>query len=197
MPEIDLIVIGGSAGGLPALLKVVRDLPADLPAALCVAIHMSPDSPGKLPQIVGRRTPLPCLFADDEQAILPGRIYFALVDRHLLIDDGKLRVSQGPRENGFRPALDPLFRSAARCYGPRLAGIVLSGSLGDGSHGLAAIKQSGGITIVQDPEEATIPNMPLSALRGTQIDHIIPASEMAPLIVRLAQRSDAALGCRR
>src|SRR5581483_9162675 len=151
LPAIDLIVVGGSAGGLPALLEFVRDLPAELPAAICVAIHMSPYSPGRLPEIVERQANIPCLFAEDGQPIIPGQIYFASVDRHLLVDDGVLRVTHGPRENGFRPAVDPLFRTAARSHGDRVAGIVLSGSLGDGSFGLACIKQSGGITIIQNP----------------------------------------------
>lgn len=185
--SIELIVIGGSAGGLPALLELVRDLPADLPAALCVAIHTSPYSPGMLAGIVERRTKLPCDFANDGDAIEPGRIYVAPVDRHLLIEDGRLRVTHGPRENGFRPAVDPLFRTAARWHGTRAAGIVLSGSLGDGSIGLAAIKRAGGTTIIQDPEEAQVPSMPLSALRGADIDHIVRAADMAPLIIQLAR----------
>ena len=186
MPGIDLVVIGGSAGGLPALFDVVRSLPNDLPAAICVAIHMSPYSPGKLPEIVEHRTELPCLFAEDGQSLQPGHIYFAPVDRHLLIDGVMLRVSHGPRENGFRPAVDPMFRTAARSFGKRVAGIVLSGSLGDGSFGLASIKRAGGVTIIQDPEEAIVPSMPLSALRGVEIDYVISASQMAPLIVKLA-----------
>lgn len=181
-----MIVIGGSAGGLPALLELVRDLPVDLPAAICVAIHTSPYSPGRLPDIVERRTRLTCVFAEDRQPIAPGSIYFAPVDRHLLIEDGVLRVTHGPRENGFRPAVDPLFRTAARARGARVAGIVLSGSLGDGSFGLARIKHAGGITIIQDPDEAIVPSMPLSALRGVEIDHIMRAAEMTPLIVKLA-----------
>lgn len=179
-------MIGGSAGGLPALFDVVRHLPAHLRAAICVAIHMSPYSPGKLPEIVERRTELPCLFAADGQPIQSGHIYFAPVDRHLLIDGSKLRVSHGPRENGFRPAVDPLFRTAARSFGERVAGIVLSGSLGDGSYGLALIKRAGGVTIIQDPDEAIVPSMPLSAQKGVEIDHIVSAAEMAPLIVKLS-----------
>lgn len=188
MAAIDLLVIGGSAGGLPALLEMVRELPRDLPTAICVAIHTSPYSPGRLPEIVEHRTRLPCVFADDNQPLAPGKIYFAPVDRHLLVNNGKLHVSHGPRENGFRPAVDPLFRTAARWYGPRLAGIVLSGSLGDGSYGLAAIKAAGGTAIVQDPDEAIVSSMPLSAMRGVEIDYVLKAAEMAPLITKLAYR---------
>lgn len=187
MPGIDLVVIGGSAGGLAALLELVRDLPADLPAAICVVMHTSPYSPGVLPNIVGSRTRLPCEYAQHQHVIEPGRLYFAPVDRHLLIDHNRLQVSHGPRENGFRPAVDPLFRTAARWYGPRAAGIVLSGSLGDGSYGLATIKAAGGIAIVQDPDEAVISSMPLSAMRGVETDYVLKAADMSPLIVKLSQ----------
>jgi two-component system chemotaxis response regulator CheB len=181
-----LFAIGGSAGGLPALLTLVRGLPADFDAVLCVALHTSPDSPGRLPEIIGRATGLACASARDGDTLRPGRIYCAPVDRHLLIEGARLRVTRGPRENGFRPAIDPLFRTAARSFGPRAAGIVLSGSLGDGSLGLAAIKQAGGMALVQNPEEALIPSMPRSALRGVEVDYVATAAEMAPLIVQLA-----------
>lgn len=155
--EIELIVIGGSAGALPVLGELVRKLPDDFQAALCIALHTSTGSPGLLPDIVGRKTQLRCLYGRDGQPITPGTIYFAPVDRHLLIEDGRLRVTHGPRENGFRPAVDPLFRTAARAYDRQVAGVVLSGSLGDGSSGLAAIKKAGGVSIVQNPEEALFP----------------------------------------
>ncbi|HVX60784.1 MAG TPA: chemotaxis protein CheB [Pirellulales bacterium] len=186
MSQIDLFVIGGSAGGLSALLELVRELPADLPAALCVAIHTAPSSPGMLPRIVAHKTELPCVYAENNQELTPGRIYFAPVDRHLLISGSRMLVTHGPRENGFRPAVDPLFRSAARSYGPRVAGVILSGSLGDGSYGLAAIKRGGGIAIVQNPEEALVPSMPLSALRGVDVDHVVNAAEMPQLLLELA-----------
>lgn len=184
---LDLIAIGGSAGALPALLELVRDLPDDLAAAVCVVLHTSAGSPGLLPTIAGRKTTLRCVYAEDGGEIAPGMIYFAPVDRHLLIEPGRLRVAHGPRENGFRPAVDPLFRTAARAYQARVAGIVLSGSLGDGSSGLAAIKQAGGIAIVQDPDEALFPSMPLAAVRGVDVDHIVRAAEIGPLITSLTQ----------
>ncbi|HXT58773.1 MAG TPA: chemotaxis protein CheB [Pirellulales bacterium] len=189
MPGIDLFVIGGSAGGLGALLTLVRGLPANLDAALCVALHTSPDSPGLLPHIVARATALACEYARDGETLRRGRIYCAPVDRHLLVEGDQLRVTRGPRENGFRPAVDPLFRTAARSFGSRAAAIVLSGSLGDGSYGLAVVKQLGGTAIVQDPEEALIPSMPQSALRSVEVDHVVAAGEMAELIVRLAGKS--------
>ncbi|HEV7223278.1 MAG TPA: chemotaxis protein CheB [Pirellulales bacterium] len=186
MPGIDLFVIGGSAGGLTALLTLVRGLPADLDAALCAAIHTSPDSPGLLPEIIARSTSLACEYVRDGETLAPGRIYCAPVDRHLLVEGNQLRVTRGPRENGFRPAVDPLFRTAARSFGARAAGIVLSGSLADGSFGLALIKQAGGTALVQDPDEALIPSMPRSALRSVEVDYVVSAAEMAPLIVQLA-----------
>jgi two-component system chemotaxis response regulator CheB len=182
-------VIGGSAGGLSALIDLVRNLPADLPAALCVSLHTSAESPGLLPDIVGRKTKMSCAYAQDGQALSPGIVYFAPPDRHLLVSDHTLRVTHGPRENGFRPAVDPLFRTAARAYEKRVAGVVLSGSLGDGSAGLAIIKQAGGISIVQDPEEALFPSMPSAAIAGVDIDHVVRAAEIGPLIMSLTNGS--------
>lgn len=182
---LDLIVIGGSAGALPALIELVRDLRSDLQAAICVALHTSAGSPGLLPQIVGRKTALRCVYAEDGGEIEPATIYFAPVDRHLLIEPGRLRVTHGPRENGFRPAVDPLFRTAARAYGANVAGIVLSGSLGDGSLGLAAIQRAGGTAIVQDPDEALFPSMPLAAIRGLDVDHVVRAGQIGPLLASL------------
>lgn len=186
VPGIDLFVVGGSAGGLAALLELVRGLPATLDAALCVAIHSSPSSPGLLPRIVQRSSLLPCAFARDGDAVEAGRVYCAPIDRHLLVDGDRLRLSRGPTENGFRPAIDPLFRTAAHSYGVRAAGIILSGSLGDGSHGLMLIKQAGGKAIVQDPAEAPAPSMPLTALRSVEIDHVAAAAQLAPLVVQMA-----------
>lgn len=184
---LDLIVIGGSAGALPALIELVRELPPNLSAAVCVVLHTSAGSPGLLPQIVGRKTALPCVYAEDGDEILPGTIFLAPIDRHLLIEPGRLRVTHGPRENGFRPAVDPLFRTAARAYNSRSAGVVLSGSLGDGSSGLAAIKRAGGTAIVQDPEEAIFPSMPLAAIRGVDVDHVLRAGQIGPLIASLTK----------
>lgn len=187
MAHIDLIVIGGSAGALPALSELVGDLPADFPAAVCVALHTSPGNPGLLPEILRRKTRLSCVYARDGQTVAPGTVYIAPPDRHLLVEDGLLRVTHGPRENGFRPAVDPLFRTAAKARGEQVAGVVLSGSLGDGSVGLAFIKRAGGIGIVQDPDEALFPSMPLAALRGVDVDHVVGAAEMGPLLVSLTK----------
>lgn len=188
LPQPELIVIGGSAGALQPVLDLVRDLPADLPAAVCVVIHTSPQSPGRLPDIVQRASKLPCKYPEDGEPIRPGHVYLAPADRHLLIEPGRLRLTRGPRENGFRPAIDPMFRTAARAYGPRAAGVVLSGSLDDGSYGLEVIKQAGGLAIVQDPDDAMMSSMPHSALRTVEVDHVATTAELGPLLARLCDR---------
>lgn len=187
LPQPELIVIGGSAGALQPVLELMRALPADLPAAVCVVIHTSPESPGRLPEIVQRATRLVCLYPRDGEPIRPGHVYLAPADRHLLVEPGVLRLTRGPRENGFRPAIDPLFRTAAREYGPRVAGVVLSGSLDDGSYGLMVIKQAGGLAIVQDPNDAVMSSMPHSALRAVEADHVAPAAKLGPLVARLCR----------
>ena len=157
MPGHDLIVVGASIGGLEALRSIVAGLPPDLPAAVCVVWHLAPDSPALLPEILARAGPLPALHPQDGDALQPGRIYVAPPDQHLLLEAGRLRLSRGPKENRFRPAIDPLFRSAARAYGPRVIGVILSGALDDGTAGMAAIKARGGLTVIQDPREAHQP----------------------------------------
>lgn len=189
VPGIDLFVVGGSAGGLKALLELMRGLPPTLDAAVCVAIHSSPSSPGLLAEIVQRESLLPCAFARGGDAVEAGRVYCAPIDRHLLVDGDRLHLSLGPRENGFRPAIDPLFRTAAHSYGARAAGIILSGSLADGCYGLTSIKRAGGKAIIQDPAVAALPSMPLTALRSVEVDHVVAAEQMAPLVVQLAGRT--------
>lgn len=180
-------MIGGSAGGLSALLDLVRGLPADFPAALFVVIHTSPDNPGVLPQILQRAGALPAALARDREAIEPGRIYVAAPDHHLLLGPGFVHVGRGPRENGFRPAVDPLFRTAARSYGPRVIGIVLSGGLNDGTHGLSQIAAAGGLAIAQSPEDALIPSMPLSAIQNVEVHRVLEAAKLAPALLELIQ----------
>jgi two-component system chemotaxis response regulator CheB len=181
----DIIVIGGSTGGIPALFELIRGLGADLPAALFVVIHTSRDNPGALAGILDRKTELIVALAKDREPIRHGRIYVAPPDHHLLLKPGFVRVVRGPQENSFRPAVDPLFRTAAKAYGPRVVGVVLSGALDDGTHGLMLVKKHGGIAIVQSPEEAVVPNMPLSAVRNVEVNHILPAAEIGPHIERL------------
>ena len=186
-PGHDLIVIGASSGGIEALIALLGWLPADLAAALCIVVHTSPEAPGLLPAVLGRRTPLPVSQAIDGERLQAGHIYVARPDHHLLVESGRIRVTRGPRENRHRPAVDPLFRSAALTYGPRTIGVVLSGALDDGTAGLAAIKNQGGIAIVQDPEEALFPGMPASAQRHVPVDYALPAAAIGPLLARLAR----------
>jgi two-component system, chemotaxis family, protein-glutamate methylesterase/glutaminase len=189
MPDRDIIVIGGSAGALEPLLAVVRGLPAKLGASLFVVLHTSPDSAGALPQILQRAGILTAEFAADGDRISAAHIYVAPADRHLLIRSGTLAVISGPRENGFRPAIDPLFRSAAQAYSRRVVGVILSGALDDGTFGLMAIKQAGGMAVVQHPDEALIPSMPLSAIQNVEVDHIVRSGEMAPVLVQATERT--------
>ncbi|GAA3962541.1 chemotaxis protein CheB [Hymenobacter antarcticus] len=181
-----LIVIGTSAGGMPALVRLVAQLPATLPAAVLVVQHFAPDSDGQ--QLVDRlasHTQLRCRLPTDGETIEAGTLYLAPPDRHLLAKDGSighLLVTKGPRENHYRPAVDALFRSAAVAYGPRTVGIVLTGMLHDGTAGLEFIKRCGGVTIVQDPHEAEYPSMPETALRNVDIDYVVPLAMMGPLL---------------
>jgi two-component system chemotaxis response regulator CheB len=186
MPGHDIIVVGASAGGVEAISQLTRQLPADLPAAVFVVLHVPAHSPSHLPQILSRKGSLPALHPADGEVISHGRIYIARPDFHMLLEPGRVRLTRGPRENGHRPAVDPLFRTAARAFGPRVVGVILSGTLDDGAAGLAAIKQRGGLAIVQDPEEALYPGMPRSALEVVEIDHSLPVSAIAEVLVRLA-----------
>jgi len=180
-----LVVIGTSAGGLEALRTLVAALPVDFPAALCVVMHTAPQSPGVLHEILGRSGRLPAISPQSAERLLPGRVYVAPPDMHLLVEPGRVRLSKGPKENRFRPAIDPLFRSAAQVFGPGAIGVVLTGNLDDGTAGLWAIKQLGGTAIVQDPAEALYPSMPRSAMRHVAVDHVVPIAGLAPLLVQL------------
>lgn len=181
----DIVVIGASAGGLSALLELVRGLPEDFPAAIFVVVHTSPDNPGILPQILRRAGSLPAVLAADHQAIAVGRIYVAPPDHHLILKYGHVRVTRGPRENGFRPAVDPMFRTAARAYGPRVIGVVLSGGLNDGTHGLSLIVAHGGLGVAQDPQDALIPSMPLSAIQNVEVARVLKAVDLAPALIEM------------
>jgi two-component system, chemotaxis family, protein-glutamate methylesterase/glutaminase len=182
----DVIVIGASAGGIEALIQVVAALPANLPAAVFVVLHVSPYAPSRLPAILTREGALPAAHAEDGEPIVAGRIYVAPPDHHLLVRAGHVHLASGPKEEGSRPAANPLFRTAARTYGRRVAGVVLSGALADGTAGLLAIEQAGGLTIVQDPEDAAFPSMPLSAIRYVRVDHVLAAAGIGALVARLA-----------
>jgi two-component system, chemotaxis family, protein-glutamate methylesterase/glutaminase len=180
-----VVVVGASAGGIEALRTVVAALPETFQAAMCVVLHTSAESPGVLADILNRSAQLPVSQAHDGQRLEAGQVYVAGPDRHLLVEPGRLRVTKGPREHRFRPAIDPLFRSAAQVFGPGAIGVVLTGNLDDGTSGLWTIKRLGGIAIVQDPSEALFSSMPLYAMKHVQIDHVVPLSRMAPLLVEL------------
>ena len=194
MPGHAIIVVGASIGGLEALRSLVAGLPRDLPAALFVVWHLAPDSPALLPELLERAGPLPAMHPHDGEAIQPGRIYVAPPDQHLLLAPGQARLSRGPKENRFRPAIDPLFRSAAAAYGPRVIGVMLSGALDDGTAGMEAVKARGGITVIQDPREAINPAMPQSVLAHVVVDHVVPAAAIGPLLAEIAPRAAVEAG---
>jgi two-component system, chemotaxis family, protein-glutamate methylesterase/glutaminase len=182
----DIIVVGASAGGVEALSALARGLPKDLPAAVFVVLHISPQTPSILPTILSRVGALPASHAVNEEKIEHGRIYVAPPDHHLLVERGYVRVIRGPRENRYRPAVDPLFRSAALAYGSRVVGVILTGALDDGTAGMRALKAGGGISVVQEPREALYPGMPRNVIENVPVDYRLPLAEIAPLLVRLA-----------
>lgn len=188
MPGHDIIVIGTSAGGLKALGIVLGALPANLNAALFIVQHLASDKPSILPQILADVGTLPVSHPADGEPIQTGRTYVAPPDYHLLVNQGTMRVVRGPQENRFRPAIDTLFRSAARAYGPRVVGVVLTGYLDDGTVGLQAIKKRGGVAIVQDPNEAEYPSMAKSALQYVKVDYCLPLAEISELLVQLSRQ---------
>lgn len=181
------MVIGASAGGVEALRDLCAALPSDIPAALFVVWHIPSHSLGMLPRILQPVSQLPIANALDGQAIMPGTVTVAPPDYHMLLENDRVRLTQGPRENRFRPAVDPLFRSAAFYCGPRAIGVVLAGSLDDGTSGLWAIKDRGGVAVVQDPTDALFPDMPQNAIRNVNVDYVLPAREMGDLLARLTR----------
>ncbi len=182
----DIVTVGASAGGIEALTTLVCNLPPDLPAALFVVVHIPADAPSVLAEILNRAGPLPASAACDKAPIKHGHIYVAPPDQHLLLTPDKMRLTRGPRENRHRPAIDPLFRSAALSFGPRVIGVILSGALDDGTAGLLAIKRAGGVALVQDPATAAFPGMPSSALAYVAVDRCLPVPALAKQIVALA-----------
>jgi len=192
-PPGAVVGVGASAGGVDALKRLVADLPADLGAAVLVVLHV-PSLESKLPQILDRRGPLPADHAQDGEPLRENRICVAPPDRHLLVEDDRIRVVRGPAENRHRPAVDPLFRSLAHAYGPSAVAVVLTGSLDDGAAGSAAVSRNGGTVVVQDPDEALFPSMPLSAIAADNPDFVVRAERMGEVVservkkVRLARR---------
>jgi two-component system, chemotaxis family, protein-glutamate methylesterase/glutaminase len=179
---IDIVVIGASAGGLQALLDILGALPEGLPVPIVAVVHTPASRESNLPQVLAGVGPLRSSFVDRDQVLEPGHVYVAPPDYHVLITRIGATLNHGPKENGFRPAIDPLFRSAARTYGPRVMGVILSGALDDGAYGLKLVKDAGGMAVVQDPEQALVQSMPLSALQYVAVDHVLRTAGIASLI---------------
>jgi len=187
----DIMVVGASSGGVEALTTVVSGLPHDFSAAVFVVLHVPARGDSLLPQILSRAGKLPAEHARDNEPVQKGRIYVAPPDFQLLLQDRVMRLVRGPRENNHRPAVDPTLRTAARVYGPRVVGVVLSGALDDGTAGMVAVKRRGGIAVVQDPKDALFPDMPRSVMEAIDIDYCLPKAELASLLVRLSHESVA------
>jgi two-component system chemotaxis response regulator CheB len=183
----NIIVIGTSAGGLEALDDLVGQLPTDLPASIFIVQHMAPQNTGQaLVHRLGRHKAFHCKLATAGESFKPGRIYIAPPDSHLLVKKTRVMVTKGARENRYRPGVDPLFRSAAVTHGSGVIGVILTGMLDDGTAGLVAVKNCGGITVVQDPKDAAYPGMPQSALDNVKVDYCVPIAEMGRLLEKLA-----------
>jgi two-component system chemotaxis response regulator CheB len=180
-----VIAVGASAGGVEALRRLVSTLPADLDAALCVVLHIPPTGRSLLAPILDRQGALHAVLAEDGMPLRRGMIFVAPADHHLLVRADRVQLSRGPKENGVRPAADPLFRSLARSWGPHGIAVVLSGALGDGTSGAVAVAQAGGSTVVQDPQDAVVPGMPQSALSAIQPDAVVALDHMAGTLRRL------------
>ncbi len=187
MSNRDIIVIGGSSGATAPLKDILGRLPADLPAAVFVVLHIPAQGIGVLSMVASAVSRLPVFQAESGMVIKKGHVYLAAPDHHLLLYESHMMLGRGPRENMVRPAIDPLFRSAALQYGPRVIGVVLSGLLSDGAAGLTAIKQCGGVALVQDPSDAIANEMPLRALEATTVDLCVPGGRIGDVLSDLAR----------
>lgn len=185
MPGRDVIVIGASAGGVEALLAVVRGLPHDLAAAVLIVLHVPASSPSALPAILRRATKLRVVQGQNDMPLEHGTVIIAAPDHHLTLHGERVRLGRGPRVNGHRPAVDTLFWTAARALGGRVIGVVLSGALDDGTAGMVAIKAAGGATLVQSPSDAVCASMPASVLEQIEVDHVLPAADLPRAIAAL------------
>jgi two-component system chemotaxis response regulator CheB len=187
MAHRDLVVIGASAGGIEAVQQLLSALPTDLDAAVLIVLHTSSHAGSMIPQIMRRASKLPAIHPEDETRIEKGMIYIAPPNQHMVVEGDRIRIIQGPRENLHRPAIDPLFRSAAASWGRRVIGIILTGSLDDGTVGLMIVRARGGMAIVQDPETAMFDSMPRSALEQVPDAHVLPLQQIPDTIVRLCR----------
>ncbi|MFO1498194.1 MAG: chemotaxis protein CheB [Verrucomicrobiota bacterium] len=181
----NIIVIGASAGGVEAVPRLLGSLRADIQAAIFVSLHIAPYNESVMPQLISRAGRLPAQHALHGMAIRPGMVYVAPPDHHLLVGPDVIELSHGPKENRHRPAIDPMFRTAAQVYGNRVAGVLLTGNLDDGVSGLQIIKENQGLTIVQDPAEAPFPQMPRNALEAFKPDHVLKLKQIENLLARL------------
>ncbi|PWT84870.1 MAG: chemotaxis protein CheB [Blastocatellia bacterium] len=181
----DVVVVGASSGGVEALMTLIAGLPRDFGAAVFVALHTRPDAPSRLPAILNRAGQLPVAHAVDGEPIRRGRVYVATPGMQTSVQNGRIGVRRGPHENLHRPAIDPLFRTAAQHYGIRVIGIVLSGSMDDGSAGLHAIKKAGGLAIIQTPSDAAFPDMPANAATAVEPDYTLPVADLPKLLTEL------------
>lgn len=189
MTHRNIIAIGASAGGIGAIRAVLSVLPADLPASIFIVLHIPTHTPTHLAEVLGRHCRLPVVSPVDKERICSGKVYVGVADRHLMIEHDSIRLSRGPKENRFRPAIDVLFRSAAHEYERRVIGVVLSGMLDDGTAGLWAIKDRNGISILQAADEAEFPSMVDSARQYVEIDHQTGAADIGSLLNRLTRES--------
>ncbi|MGQ7933622.1 chemotaxis protein CheB [Paraburkholderia sp. D1E] len=188
MPVRDIVVVGGSLGGLDALRSILDGLPRPFPGCMLVVLHTGPSSPGLLAKMVAPFTSLKAAYANGGEAVEAGRLFIAPAGCHMTIGPGgSVKLEDGPKVRHARPAADRLFESAARAFGPRVVGVVLTGGDHDGTDGLQAIKDAGGICIVQDPADARNPDMPLSAIRGDHPHIVLPLSEIPLLLASLVR----------
>jgi two-component system, chemotaxis family, protein-glutamate methylesterase/glutaminase len=187
-PAERLIAIGASAGGVEALTRLAADLPGDLPAAVVVVLHHPPGYQSSLAYLLAKAGPLPAVDASDGCVLVPGRILVARPGRHLVLQDGRARLLDAAPVNRVKPAIDPLFQSGAREYGPRLVAVVLTGTLNDGSAGLIAVRLAGGVAVIQEPHDALFWDMPWNAMDAAGADYCVPLSEMARLLDALVRQ---------
>ncbi len=183
----DVVAIGASAGGVQALSQLLELIPGDVPAGFAIVLHRSPYFETRLSWVLSRRSALKVIEPDESASFRHGVVYVAPRDRHLVFDDSQIQLNRGPKEHRTRPAIDPLFVSAARTLGTRVIGVLLSGSGEDGVRGLVAIKSAGGLSLVQDPDEAQFSAMPERAIRNDDVDAILPLARIASMIVELAR----------
>jgi two-component system chemotaxis response regulator CheB len=181
-----IVVIGVSAGGMDALSRLVAQFPANFPAPIFIVQHISPDARSELlVRTLNQHSKLECMEALNGEEFKSGCIYVAPSDHHMMLGEDKILITKGARENRSRPAIDPLFRSAAVAYGNRVIGVLLTGYLDDGTAGLIAIQRCGGLCVVQDPADAAYPDMPQNALNQLKVDYCLPLDKMDMLLSRL------------